>query len=444
MVKATLVLEGGANRGVFTSGVLDYLMEKDMYMSNVIGVSAGACNAVDYVSKQAGRSRECVIHREKEYDYVYGLKKTLKEKALMDMDMLFDKFPNEIYPFDFETYFASEMECELVVTNCITGDAEYLSEDKDPERLMKICRASSSMPLAAPIANVDGIPYMDGGLADSIPIEYALEKGIPVYQPERVRRPECIEELKKYQADVCVVIAFGQILPKEILEMTPYGCINVHASLLPAYRGAAPIQWAVMNGDEVSGVTIMKMDEGLDTGDMLTKVEVPLAADETGGSLFDKLAAAGAKLLVETLPKLEKGEVTPEKQPEISTTEYARMIKKEDGKIDWTKSAVEIERQIRAMSPWPSAFTKVNGKNLKIWDAKVIAMFGGDLFSKIPGQNPTKSAGKVWVADETGLHVKTGDGILVIEELQLEGKKRMKTADFLRGYAIEPGTRLGE
>ena len=177
MVKATLVLEGGANRGVFTSGVLDYLMEKDMYMSNVIGVSAGACNAVDYVSKQAGRSRECVIHREKEYDYVYGLKKTLKEKALMDMDMLFDKFPNEIYPFDFETYFASEMECELVVTNCITGDAEYLSEDKDAERLMKICRASSSMPLAAPIANVDGIPYMDGGLADSIPIEYALEKG---------------------------------------------------------------------------------------------------------------------------------------------------------------------------------------------------------------------------------------------------------------------------
>ena len=178
--------------------------------------------------------------------------------------------------------------------------------------------------------------------------------------------------------------------------------------------------------------------------DMLTKVEVPLAADETGGSLFDKLAAAGAKLLVETLPKLEKGEVTPEKQPEISTTEYARMIKKEDGKIDWTKSAVEIERQIRAMSPWPSAFTKVNGKNLKIWGAKVIAMFGGDLFSKIPGQNPTKSAGKVWVADGTGLHVKTGDGILVIEELQLEGKKRMKAADFLRGYAIEPGTRLGE
>ena len=177
MIKATLVLEGGANRGVFTSGVLDYLMGKELYMSNVIGVSAGACNAVDYVSKQAGRSRECVIHREKEYDYVYGLKKTLKEKALMDMDMLFDKFPNEIYPFDFETYFASEMECELVVTNCITGAAEYLSEDKDPERLMKICRASSSMPLVSPIVNVDGVPYLDGGLADSIPINRATKLG---------------------------------------------------------------------------------------------------------------------------------------------------------------------------------------------------------------------------------------------------------------------------
>lgn len=178
MIKATLVLEGGANRGVFTSGVLDYLMGKELYMSNVIGVSAGACNAVDYVSKQAGRSRECVIHREKEYDYVYGLKKTLKEKALMDMDMLFDKFPNEIYPFDFETYFASEMECELVVTNCITGAAEYLSEDKDPERLMKICRASSSMPLAAPIANVDEFRIWTGDLQTPFRSSMHWKKGM--------------------------------------------------------------------------------------------------------------------------------------------------------------------------------------------------------------------------------------------------------------------------
>ena len=175
MIKATLVLEGGANRGVFTSGVLDYLMGKELYMSNVIGVSAGACNAVDYVSKQAGRSRECVIHREKEYDYVYGLKKTLKEKALMDMDMLFDKFPNEIYPFDFETYFNSEINCQIVTTNCLTGKAEYMTEDSDNDRLMKLCRASSSMPLLTPIVNIDNVPYLDGGLADSVPIRRAQQ-----------------------------------------------------------------------------------------------------------------------------------------------------------------------------------------------------------------------------------------------------------------------------
>ena len=175
--KATLVLEGGATRGIFTSGALDYLMERDLYFSDVIGVSAGSCNAVDYVSRQPGRTRDCMIPTDKEGKYYYGIRDFVKEKSLMNMDLIFDKYPKELLPFDFETYFASEMECELVVTNCITGAAEYLSEDKDPERLMKICRASSSMPLAAPIANVDGIPYMDGGLADSIPIEYALEKG---------------------------------------------------------------------------------------------------------------------------------------------------------------------------------------------------------------------------------------------------------------------------
>ena len=260
------------------------------------------------------------------------------------------------------------------------------------------------------------------------PVKEAAEKhGLPVYQPRRVRDAEAIEEIRKMEPDVIVVVAFGQIIPKEILDMPKYGCINVHASLLPAYRGAAPIQWAVMNGDEVSGVTIMKMDEGLDTGDMLTKVEVPLAADETGGSLFDKLAAAGAKLLVETLPKLEKGEVTPEKQPEISTTEYARMIKKEDGKIDWTKSAVEIERQIRAMSPWPSAFTFINGKTLKVWKASVLKTQAG----KVPGT--------VLAADKEGIQVACGQNVLVLHEVQLEGKKRMEVDAFLRGYQLKPG-----
>ena len=177
MTKASLVLEGGATRGVFTSGALDYLMEKNVYLSHVIGVSAGSCNGVDYVSKQIGRTRDCMIHKEKEYDYYMGIRKFIKEKSLLNMDMIFDKYPNEIFPFDYDTYFASDMEFEVVTTNCITGKAEYMKEKSDKERLMKICRASSSMPLAAPIANVDGIPYMDGGLADSIPIEYAVEKG---------------------------------------------------------------------------------------------------------------------------------------------------------------------------------------------------------------------------------------------------------------------------
>ena len=279
--------------------------------------------------------------------------------------------------------------------------------------------------------------------------EEALKHEIPVLQPVKVRDPEFVEKLKSLAPDIIVVAAFGQIIPKKefpksILDMPKFGCINIHASLLPKYRGAAPIQQAVIDGEKESGVTIMQMGTGLDTGDMISRIVVPLSEDETGGSLFDKLAVAGAELLVQTLPSIFDGTATREKQPEESPTPYAAMISKKMGLLDFGKSAEELERLVRGLNPWPSAFTKVNGKNLKIWDAKVIAMFGGDLFSKIPGQNPTKSAGKVWVADETGLHVKTGDGILVIEELQLEGKKRMKTADFLRGYAIEPGTRLGE
>src|SRR5699024_6394442 len=174
--------------------------------------------------------------------------------------------------------------------------------------------------------------------------EAALRLGLPVYQPAKVRDPEFIKVLEELQPEVIVVAAFGQIIPQAILDLPKYGCVNVHASLLPAYRGAAPIQWAVINGEEESGVTIMQMDAGLDTGDMLTKVVVPLEREETGGSLFEKLSQAGAKLLVETLEKLEAGTVVPEKQPEESTTEYARMIKKEDGKIDWSRNAAEIER----------------------------------------------------------------------------------------------------
>ncbi len=177
LIPAVLVLEGGATRGVFTSGVLDFLMEKDFYTTDVIGVSAGACNAIDYVSRQIGRTKKCMIHKEKEYDFYLGLRKMVKEKSMMDMDLIFDRYPKELIPFDFDTYFQSEMKCDQVVTNCETGKAEYLDERKEKERLLKIWRASSSMPLAAPIVRIDGVPYLDGGLADSVPIERALKKG---------------------------------------------------------------------------------------------------------------------------------------------------------------------------------------------------------------------------------------------------------------------------
>ena len=173
--KATLVLEGGATRGIFTSGALDYLMERDLYFSDVIGVSAGSCNAVDYVSRQPGRTRDGMIPTDKEGKYYYGIRDFVKEKSLMNMDLIFDKYPKELLPFDFETYFNSEINCQIVTTNCLTGKAEYMTEDSDNDRLMKLCRASSSMPLLTPIVNIDNVPYLDGGLADSVPIRRAQQ-----------------------------------------------------------------------------------------------------------------------------------------------------------------------------------------------------------------------------------------------------------------------------
>lgn len=259
--------------------------------------------------------------------------------------------------------------------------------------------------------------------------ETALAHGIPVFQPRRVRDPECVEELGKYRADVMVVIAFGQILPKEILEMTPYGCINVHASLLPKYRGAAPIQWAVIDGEPVSGVTTMQMDEGLDTGDMLLKTEVALDEKETGGSLHDKLASAGAKLCVRTLKELEAGRLVPEKQGE-SPTAYARMLDKKLGAIDWTRSACSIERLVRGLNHWPSAYTDWNGKTMKIWEA--------DVTEAESGQTP----GTVVAVQKNSFSVQTGKGQLVVKALQIPGKKRMDTGAFLRGYTLEEGTQF--
>mgnify|MGYP002551386410 CR=1 FL=1 len=258
----------------------------------------------------------------------------------------------------------------------------------------------------------------------------ALEHGIEVYQPQKVRDSECIERLRTYHPDIIIVEAFGQIIPRAILDMPRYGCVNVHASLLPKYRGAAPIQWAVINGDAVTGVTTMRMDEGLDTGDMILKEEVTLAPDETGGSLFDRLAEVGAKLAVQTLQALEDGtaEFTPQDHEKAT---QVGMIKKSFGEMDFTKSAVELERLIRGLNPWPGTYTEYQGKTLKIWGATVED--GGD---------PSK-AGTIVNVKKHSFGIQTKDGILVPTEIQLEGKKRMTAEAFLCGVSLEEGTVLG-
>ena len=261
--------------------------------------------------------------------------------------------------------------------------------------------------------------------------EAALELGLPVCQPARVRDGAFIETMRAAAPDVIVVSAFGQIIPRALLELPRYGCINIHASLLPKYRGAAPIQWAVIDGEPVSGVTIMQMDQGLDTGDMLAKAQVPLEPGETGGSLFDKLSRTGAELLIRTLPELEAGTLQPEKQPEESPTPYARMIRKEDGNMDWSLTAEALERRIRGLNPWPSAYTELDGKILKIWKAEVLSGESG------------KTPGTVTEVGRSGLGVQTGKGVLRLLEVQLEGKKRMDADAFLRGCHVEPGTTLG-
>lgn len=257
--------------------------------------------------------------------------------------------------------------------------------------------------------------------------EAAIAHKIPVWQPEKIREEASIEYLEKIPADVIVVVAFGQLIPKRILQMKPYGCINVHGSLLPKYRGAAPIQWAVIDGETESGVTTMQMDEGLDTGDMLLKTVVPLEAKETGGSLFDKLSAAGAALCVETLRQLQEGTIHPEKQGE-SPTPYASMLTKEMGEIDWTKDAISIERLVRGLNPWPSAYTTLDGKILKIWECEAL-----------PGDASKAACGEILDVTKDSMTIQTGNGILSIKSLQLSGKKRMDIASFLRGTPLKKG-----
>lgn len=259
----------------------------------------------------------------------------------------------------------------------------------------------------------------------------ALKYQIPVFQPVKVKTEEAVETLRSFGADIFVVAAFGQILSNEILTMPKYGCVNIHASLLPKYRGAAPIQWAVIDGEKESGVTIMQMDEGVDTGDMLLKAVVPLDEKETGESLYEKLTAKGAELIVEALPQIEAGTLQPEKQDDSQSSHVGKLTKAL-GCIDWNKSAVEIERLIRGLNSWPSAYTSFKGKNLKIWEADVIA-------EKEKGQ-----PGTIAEVTKEDIVVNTGDGLLALKSIQLEGKKRMAVKDFLLGYKAEQGEKLGE
>lgn len=260
--------------------------------------------------------------------------------------------------------------------------------------------------------------------------ELALSRGIEVQTPVRVRRPEELAKIRALAPDLILVAAFGQILPKELLELPRFGCLNVHASLLPAYRGAAPIQHAILDGCEKTGVSIMQMDEGLDTGDILAVREIPIEPDETGGSLFDKLAALGAELLLETLPKVGTGELLPVPQPKESTTAYASMLKKEDGRINWHEAADAIARKVRAFSPWPGAYTEIDGKNLRIWKAEAVLEAAFD--ETFRQMKPACFR----VLPEGRLLVRAGEGYLLVLELQLEGKRQMKTEDFLRGYRV--------
>lgn len=266
------------------------------------------------------------------------------------------------------------------------------------------------------------------------PVKQCAQKyHIPVLQPRRIKTPEAIAELKQYPADIYIVAAFGQILSQEILDIPPYGCLNIHASLLPKYRGASPIQHVIIDGEEKTGVTIMQMDAGLDTGDMLYKKEVAIDAHDTYETLHDKLMALGGEAIVEALPLLEQGSLKPEKQQDSESC-YASLIDKSMGRVDFNKEAVSLDRLIRGLTPWPSAFTTYRGKQLKIWRAEP------DMAKETCGRAP----GEIMETDKESITVATGQGALKIYELQLEGKKRMTAHDFLLGVRIQPGELLGQ
>jgi methionyl-tRNA formyltransferase len=267
--------------------------------------------------------------------------------------------------------------------------------------------------------------------------ELALKHDLPVYQPIKVKEPEFLEQVEKLQPDVIVVAAFGQILPKVLLDIPKNGCINVHASLLPKYRGAAPIQYSVIDGEKETGITIMYMDVGLDTGDIILQDVVPISPEETGGSLFDKMAEQGAASIITALKQIEAGEVRRIPQDNEKAT-YVKMINKEMGRLDFSKPALQLERLIRGLNPWPSAYTFLDGKNLKFWKAEAEELTESQEL-KFKGYAP----GTIAEVRDDALVIMTGEGLLVVKELQLEGKKRMTADAFLRGVSMIAGTKLG-
>lgn len=263
--------------------------------------------------------------------------------------------------------------------------------------------------------------------------EEALKHDLLVLQPEKLRQPESVEAVRQLAPDLIVTVAYGQILPKSILDMPKHGCINIHASLLPKYRGGAPIHYAVMRGEKVTGVTIMYMEVGLDTGDMISKVEVPIGEQDTTGTMFSKLSVAGAELLEKTLPDLIAGRIQAVPQND-SEAIYSPNISREDEEIDWSKSAREIHNQVRGLNPFPGAFTTWNGENLKVWRSEVPSnVMGG-----------SGAPGTVVGLVDNGIVVQTGDGQLMLTEIQPAGKKAMAAKQFLLGSSIERGTVLGE
>lgn len=291
---------------------------------------------------------------------------------------------------------------------------------------------SAGHEITAVVTQPDRPKGRSGALVFSPVKEVAVSEGIPVLQPERIKRPEETARLLEYPADIYVVAAFGQILSKEILEQPEYGCINVHASLLPKYRGASPIQRVILNGEKLTGVTIMQMNEGLDTGDILYSKSLELAPDETFETLHDRLMALGSLAVCEALDLIGAGKITRFMQDD-SFSSYAPLIKKEDGLIDWNTSSAEIYAKVRAFNPWPGAYTYLSGKILKIWEAAPSDDYARE----------DASPGEILAVSKDFLTINCKDGALTVTVLQAEGKKRMDVKSYLLGNQIEKGTVLG-